>query len=359
MARKNDQTKRDCLNRLVASPRLKRAAREAGIDASTIFKWIRESVNDPERHMLEWLGHRQPFHMHVNAARKLNTVAIDHAARDLALNGHITPKFHDGRPVWKVDARVAADALALPKDDWSLCYGDRPRSDVYLRDPETGSLVQEVDVSPPNPALLVKLLTSLAPEVYGERSTVEHHHTGRVWIEGGDRQTPPLLPPPTDFNADFGLTSRPEETARPTNTLAIPRPCATSGEFDQRFRKKLLRDVVLFYDTEGKLLAPLQDDVIVAGTDQHRAFQDAGIEVTVVHPTTLLDEGFENDFLRELAPNYKRKLKPEKKVEEVIEAEVVEVVQKPVEQPGKASARYDAENIGRGTPRPGGRRVEL
>lgn len=355
---KNDQTKRDVLNKLVASPRLKRAAREAGIDHSTIFKWIRESITNPEKHTLEWLGHRQPFHLHVNAARKLNIVAIDASARDLALNGHVTAKFHDGKPVWKTDPQIAADALALSKDDWELQYGDRPRSDVFARDDE-GKLIQETDVSPPNPALLVKLLTSLAPEVYGERSEVTHTHQGRVWIEGGNQQTPPMLPPPSDFNADFGLTSRPEEAQRPTNVLAIPRPCATSGEFDQRFRKKLLREVILFYDTEGKLLAPFSDDVIVAGTDQHRAYQDAGIEVKVVHPTTLLDEGFENPFLRELAPNYKRKLKPEKKVEEVVEVVEVEVVAKPVEPPGKASARYDAENIGRGVPRPGGRRIEL
>ena len=47
--------------------------------------------------------------------------------------------------------------------------------------------------------------------------------------------------------------------------------------------------------------------VVVAGTPQQRAFQDAGYEVNAVHPTTLLDEGFENDWLRALAPNYKRK----------------------------------------------------
>jgi hypothetical protein len=97
---------------------------------------------------------------------------------------------------------------------------------------------------------------------------------------------------------------------RPTNTLAVPRPCASPDEFDKRFRRKLLRNVTLFRDTEGKLLPPLPDDVIVAGTVQARAFEDAGIEVQVVRAETLLDEGFENDWLRDLAPAWKPKPKP-------------------------------------------------
>ena len=45
----------------------------------------------------------------------------------------------------------------------------------------------------------------------------------------------------------------------PTNLLAVPRPCANSDEFDKRFRRKLLRNVTLFRDTEGKLLPLIRD----------------------------------------------------------------------------------------------------
>ena len=57
------------------------------------------------------------------------------------------------------------------------------------------ALIQDMVVHPPNPAILVKLLTSLAPEIYGEKSTIEHHHTGAVWIEGGASQQAALPPP--------------------------------------------------------------------------------------------------------------------------------------------------------------------
>jgi hypothetical protein len=214
-------------------------------------------------------------------------------------------------------------------------------------------------VHPPNPAILVKLLTSLAPEIYGERSTVEHVHSGAVWVEGSASQQV-ALPPPRDenFNQDFGLTPPREEMKRPTNMLAVPRPCADSDEFDKRFRRKLLRNVTLFRDTEGKLLPPLPDDVIVAGTPQARAFEDAGIAVETVRAEALLDEGFENEWLCELAPAWKRKPSPRPAPISKEEAATVAAEAMANAIPaGRASAHYNSENIGYGAPKPGGRRI--
>jgi hypothetical protein len=242
--------------------------------------------------------------------------------------------------------------------EWGTTYGGRPRTDTFMRD-EHGALIQDMVVHPPNPAILVKLLTSLAPEIYGEKSTIEHHHTGAVWVEGGASQQAALPPPRgNDFNRDFGLTTPREEMKRPTNTLAVPRPCANSEEFDKRFGRKLLRSVTLFRDSEGKLLPPLPNDVIAAGTVQARAFEDAGIVVQVVRAETLLDEGFENDWLRELAPAWKPKPKPKPAAipKEEAAAQAVEKMAKAIPA-GKASAHYNSENIGRGTPKAGGYRV--
>jgi hypothetical protein len=360
MAGKDHDTMRDVLNRLTLKPRMKEAARNAGIHPTTLFGWIRKSTAGDPKMVLTWLGHEAPFHKHVVAARRLSVIAIDHVARDLAINGHAEPRFHKGKPVWRRDPQIEADALALDDDTWKIRYGNRPRSDTFMRD-ENGALIQEVVVHPPNPAMLVKLLAKLAPEVYGERSTVEHVHSGFVWIEGS--APPAALPVPLhgDFNQDFGLATPREEVRRPTNTLALPRPCANSEEFDKRFRKKLLRIVTLFRDAEGKLFPPLPDDVVVAGTPQARAFEDAGIEVKLVRAETLIDEGFENDFLFELAPTHKRKPKPQPKPaplskELAAKAQAAKIAIAP---PGKASARYDSENLGRGTPKPGGFKIIL
>jgi hypothetical protein len=359
-----DEIKRRVLDQLVLAPRMKAAARTVGVHPTTLFRWVTQSIDDPEKHTLQWLGRTAPFFQHINAARRLNIVAIDHSARDLAINGHASPKFHDGKPVWKIDAKMAADAKSMSIDDFHLHYGlDRDPADCYERDAD-GALVQVMDISPPNPAILVKLLTSLAPTIYGDRSELSVTHSGHVWVEGGAQQTPALMPPPDDANQLFGLTARPEEAARSTNVLVAPRPCVDSAEFDARWRKKLLRDVVLFRDADGKLLGPLPDDQIVAGSVQHRAFQDAGIAVDAVHPTTLLDEGFENDWLVELAPGYARKPPKATTTDAVADTAValdtaLTPASSPAERPGKASASYDSENFGYGKPRPGGRRVQL
>jgi len=116
--------------------------------------------------------------------------------------------------------------------------------------------------------------------------------------------------------------------------------------------------VTLFRDTEGKLLPPLPDDVIVAGTVQARAFEDAEFEVQVVRAEKLLDEGFENDWLRELAPAWKPKPKPKPAAipKEEAATQAAEKMANAI-TPGRASVDYDSERLGCDAPKPGGRSI--
>lgn len=349
-----EAVQKEILNRLTIKPSLKAAARDSGINPGTIFKWIRESVDDPSV-TLEWLGHRDTFANLVNLARKLQIVVLEHEARALATAGHSQPMYYQGAPVYKHDPRVEANALTLNDEDWQFLYGDRPRSDTFARDKD-GALIQEEVRSPPNPQLLAKMLSALVPG-YAEKSEINVTHAGRVLVEGESHSSQAALPAPADFNESFGLTSRPDQVQRQTNVLAVPRPCVDSDEFDSRFRKKLLREVVLFRDGDGKLLPPLPDDVIVAGSIPHRAFQDAGIAVEAVHPTTLIDEGFENSWLLALAPGHKRKFVPPTPEENLKVAVQAAVIAAKAEKPAYRSMEDRAEGIGRGNPRPGGKSI--
>jgi hypothetical protein len=98
--------------------------------------------------------------------------------------------------------------------------------------------------------------------------------------------------------------------------------------------------------------------VIVAGTVQARAFQDAGIEVQVVRAETLLDEGFENEWLRELAPTWEPKPRPKPAAipKEEAATQAAEKMANAI-PPGRASVDYDSKRLGRGTPTPGGRGI--
>ena len=345
----------DTLNRLTIRPSLKAAAREVGINPSTIFKWIKD--DEP----VTWLGHTQGFGAQVNLARKLQIVVLEHEARSLATLGHSQARWHDGKPCYRHDPKIEADALSMDDNDWIFEYGTtRSRDDVFARD-EQGALIPEEIVSPPNAQLLVKMLASLVPG-YADKSEVSVTHAGHVWLEGSSAEPAKALPASSsDFNEGFGLTTPPSQRQRPVNTLAIPRPCVDSEELNSKFRKKLLREVVLFRDSDNKLLDILPDDVLVVGSHQYRALQDAGRDVTsAAHPTVLIDEGFQNDWLFALAPGYKPKFKPptaEENLEVAVKA-AAKVAAAATEKPYR-SMDDRAEGIGRGTPPPGGRRVQL
>lgn len=359
-ARPREEIQRGILDRLTIKPSLKAAAREVGINPSTIFKWIRESVDDPSL-TLDWLGHKDTFANLVNLARKLQIVVLEHEARSLATLGHSQARWHDGRPCYRHDPKIQADALSMSDEDWDFFYAvdgrSRSRDDTFARD-EDGALIPEEIVSPPNSQLLVKMLASLVPG-YAEKSEISIAYAGKVWIEGEGQQPQAALPPQASFNESFGLASRPDQQQRQTNVLAVPRPCVDSDEFDARFRKKLLREVVLFRDGDGKLLDILPDDILVIGSHQYRALQDAGRNVeSAVHPTVLIDEGFQNDWLLALAPGYKPKFVPPTPEENLAVAVKAAAIAAKAEKPYR-SMEDRAEGIGRGKPAPGGMKVIL
>src|ERR1035437_1587603 len=220
----SDDVWRDILNRLVLRPRLKAAARSAGINPSTLFIKIRQSIDHPDEHMLTWLDRLDTFANHVSAARRLSIVELDRAALTLGLEGQSTPRFHDGKPVFVTDMQVAADALTLEDWAWEGTYPGRKRDDIYARDAD-GKLVQEMVTSPPNAQLVSKLLTNLLPNQYSETQRVEHHHSGSVWIEG--QTTQPQLPSSSrnQLGDAFGSVAPAAQQQRQTNLLALPRPC--------------------------------------------------------------------------------------------------------------------------------------
>jgi hypothetical protein len=356
----SDDVWRDILNRLVLRPRLKAAARSAGINPSTLFIKIRQSIENPDDHMLTWLDRLDTFANHVSAARRLSIVELDRAALTLGLEGHSTPRYHDGKPCFVVDLAAAADALTLDELSWIDKYGTRrgpgPDADTYARDKD-GKLIQEMVTSPPNAQLVSKLLTNLLPNQYSETQRVEHHHSGSVWIEG---QTAQLQLPSSgrdQLGDAFGSATPAVQQQRQTNLLALPRPCIDVAEFNAKYRdKKLLRVVTLFRDSDNKLLPPLPSDVIIAGSRQHLAFSDAQIPVEAVRAETLLDEGYQNPELYELAPAWKPK-----KPKPPTDAERAEIAKEAKAEMAKAkpyrSMEDRAEGIGRGTPAPNGRRV--
>jgi hypothetical protein len=344
---------------------LKSAARDHNIAASTAFRWQAESTRHEKEqrtnseYLIEWMGNKSWYHRHVALARRLSILRLDQRLREDAVMPRREYLFRQGgEPIWQVDPQLAADALDLSA--WRCKHGDRDIKDVYKRG-SGGELLQAYKEIPPNPQLLIKAVSALLPEVYGE--TIKHEvMVGGVLRVGAP--APAASPRPIE-DADFTMISEaPEEVPAP-NVLAVADRPATVAEYEQQFGGKRLVEATLFYDADGKLLPPLPEIVIVEGSPIDKAYSEAGIEHPVTSPQALIAKGYCNPFLLKLAtPAQSERVRDlQDKLAEGVKppgatAQAPQPRNSPPPSPrsaattrappGRASARYDAEGIGRG-----------
>ena len=126
-------------------------------------------------------------------------------------------------------------------------------------------------------------------------------------------------------------------------------------------------------------MPPLPELIIVAGSSIDKAYSDAGIVHSVTPAKDLLAKGYFNPFLLKLVTPQERAEAAER-CKGAAEAQVglrpplpgqpgslsrhehntpPRSSQAPTARPGRASARHDAEGLGRGTVPPGGYKVVL
>jgi hypothetical protein len=356
---------------------LKSAARNLNVAASTVFRWQAESARHEKEqrtdseYLIEWMGNRSWYHRHVALARRLSILRLDQRLREDAVGPRREYLFRQGgEPIWQVDPQLAADAL--DSSTWQRKHGDRDIKDVYRRGPN-GELLQAYKEIPPNPQLLIKAVSALLPEVYGE--TIKHEVTVGGVLRIGT--TASGVQPKQIEDADFTIISEaPEGAPPPTNVLAVAERPASVADYEQQFGGKRLVEATLFYGADGQLLPPLPEIVVVNGSPIDQAYTDAGIEHHVTSAQSLLAKGYCNPFLLKLASpaeddlvrDLKAKLAagvkpPTPSARAAVlrpgneQGAVPRSTATPAAPPGRASARYDAEGLGRGTVPPGGYRV--
>jgi hypothetical protein len=356
---------------------MKSAARDNNVAASTAFRWQAESARHEKElrtnseYLIEWMGNRSWYHRHVALARRLSILRLDQRLREDAVVPRREYLFRQGgEPIWQVDPQLAADAL--DPSTWQRKHGNRDIKDVYRRGPN-GELLQAYKEVPPNPQLLIKAVSALLPEVYGE--TIKHEVTVGGVLRVGT--TASAAPPRQIEDADFTLISEaPEDAPPPTNVLAVADRPPSVAAYEQQFGGKRLVEATLFYGADGKLLPPLPEIVVVNGSPIDRAYTDAGIEHRVTSAQSLIAKGYCNPFLLKLATpaesdlirDLKAKLaagvKPPTpsaqapgRLPRDDDGVPRQSTATPAAPPGRASARYDAEGIGRGRVPPGGFKV--
>jgi hypothetical protein len=345
---------------------LKSAARDHNIAASTAFRWQAESARHEKEqrtnseYLIEWMGNRSWYHRHVALARRLSILRLDQRLREDAVVPRREYLFRQGgEPIWQVDPQLAADAL--DPSTWKRRHGDRDIRDVYKRGP-AGELLQAYKDLPPNPQLLIKAVSALLPEVYGE--TIKHQVMVGCVLRVGT--TAPAAPSQQIEDADFTLIGEaPDDAPPPINVLAVADRPPSVAAYEQQFGGKRLVEATLFHDADGKLLPPLPGIVIVEGSPVDKAYSDAGIEHPVTSPQSLIAKGYCNSFLlrlatpadsdrvRDLQARLAAGVKPPPSGGQVLQPGTNQPksprsAAAATAPPGRASARYDAEGLGRG-----------
>jgi hypothetical protein len=227
--RLNEQTLAQLCEAFAVTPKWTGACRAVGIERTTLHKWMARSRKGEQQLVFYWDGDgvTAPLHIHLEAARQINILALEASVRSMALEGWSTPKYFQGAPVWEVDPVLAADAKDAAV--WEVLYGDRDRNDIYKRDPISGGLVQAMDTVKPSPEIQVKILEQL--KTYRKTQQLDVHVSGGLLrLDRPDEQKTVAQ---QEQQQPFVGDESTEQQEKANNFLALGRPANSSAEFEQ------------------------------------------------------------------------------------------------------------------------------
>ena len=176
-----------------------------------------------------------------------------------------------------------------------------------------------------------------------------------MWIEGQTAQ--PQLPSSSrdQFGDAFG-SAAPAQQQRPRRTCLRSRAPVSiwRNSTPSIATRNCCGSLRCSATPKGNLLPPLPSDVVVAGSRQHLAFSDAQISVEAVRAETLLDEGYQNDFLMSLHRHGSRRSqsrRPTPSEQEIAKQAATEMAkEKPYDQHGRSRGGNWKRNATPGRP---------
>lgn len=194
------------LDMLCTNPSPTKAARAIGGGDKLIWQWgtksaAKEAMNVPIEESgfgVRWPDPDAPpiwFHHAFQQASRIffSLASMEHMALIGPDAGHKrVARDGSGRIQFKVDLKAASDAMRMDDVTWELCYGDRPKTDIFERD-ENGCLIPDTFTEPLPAQLRIHLLRSLLPSQFNpeQRSTSEVIHNGGVLVIGEHKPEKP------------------------------------------------------------------------------------------------------------------------------------------------------------------------
>jgi hypothetical protein len=220
------------LELLCEKPVLAKAARAVGITPNHLSVYLRQSASGDERFLVRWPTSDSepiPFHLAVVEARKMSVVHFEAAMRNEVLNGIPRTLVHNGEIVYRLreDIVLAGDAHRSA-DELQLLWGV---THPYELDVEGHRIPVEVFDSAPA-ALKNKLLESLIPSVYGQRSETNVNIQGgvmRVAVNPPKQLEGPMSDPTQNQSTDTALVRDLRQRLRDKAAAGPGRPGLVSG----------------------------------------------------------------------------------------------------------------------------------
>jgi hypothetical protein len=215
------------LDSLVHDPNVTLACKKVGIQTMTLYRWLKLSRDGAaEFQNLEWSGEVGSFHQFFEYAVRAQINEIEQTAKSHALGFDEVVTFQ-GSVQYKIDPKLVGESD--DPDTLEMLWGVR---DKFLR---IDGEVQPLTVRrKPSDALVIKMLSSHKPEIYGDKSTVNVN----MKVGGVLRlQRPGEMPVKTleqQNDGSFGLddTGAVDEVDT-TTMLALGRAATSSEEFEE------------------------------------------------------------------------------------------------------------------------------
>ena len=237
------------LDSMVDNPKLTVAARKIGVSPMSIYRWLRLSREGAENFpkKINWCGEVGSFHQFWEYAQHAQINDIEQTAKANA-TGFDEVVTHDGAIQYQIDSTLVGES-----DDPEVLEMLFNVRDKFLR---IDGKVQPLTVKrKASDALVLRMLSSHKPEIYGERSTLNVN----MKVGGVLRlQRPEEMPVKTleqQSDGSFALddvSAADDPDTKTSNMLALGRPALTSEEFDKwNADKEFAAEPVTFVKADG------------------------------------------------------------------------------------------------------------
>jgi hypothetical protein len=175
------------------------AAKSIGASSKLVYIWITQSSEDEKigvvdsRFIVSWpTEEKQFFHKAALLARRMNAMNYESTLRQQVNEGFQRKLFDSaGKPLWRCDPKIAADALEMDDFEWEITHGRRARSDVFMRDAD-GALIQETVFDVPASALRIHAARSILGGAWNPSTEVNQTTkiSGGVLVVGARAERP-------------------------------------------------------------------------------------------------------------------------------------------------------------------------